>query len=130
MMWMGSKPGTYRAEGAYGQITLVDPSLDIITSTTECSPKPPASQETMDRIWEFLEEIDPDVDALPEDTEASGALARKLSQLNMIDFLFAVRVPFCALSPHNRLYVPSRRIPRHGRRTERFYRGLYQGVGD
>lgn len=83
MMWMGSKPGTYRAEGAYGQITLVDPSLDIIISTTECSPKPPASQETMDRIWEFLEEIDPNVDALPEDTESSDALTRKLSHLSL-----------------------------------------------
>lgn len=71
LMWMGSKEGTYRSEGAYGQITLVDPATDIIISFTEANHSfDPASQESMNRCWEFLEKINPNIKTLQEDAVA------------------------------------------------------------
>lgn len=82
LMWMGSRPETFRAEGAFGQITLVDPSRDMIVSFTESAKVlSPASQGSMDRVWEFLDEIDPQVDALPENPAAADALARRMRSL-------------------------------------------------
>lgn len=71
LMWMGSKKGTYRSEGAYGQITLVDPSTDTIISFTEANHSfDPASQESMNRCWKFLEKINPTVHAIQENPTA------------------------------------------------------------
>ncbi len=84
MMWMGSRPGTFRAEGAYGQITLVDPARDMIISFTESTKVlSPASQESMDRVWEFLNEIDPEVHELPENLQEAQALHWRFAHLGI-----------------------------------------------
>lgn len=81
LMWMGHVPGTFRAEGAFGQITLVDPRRDMIISFTESARTTPASQESMDRVWEFLDDVDPEVHVLPEDRETWESLRRRLRSL-------------------------------------------------
>ncbi len=82
LMWMSHVPGVFRAEGARGQITLVDPARDMILSFTESAKvQSPASQDSMDRCWEFLEEIDPQCESLPENPTDSGTLQAHLSAL-------------------------------------------------
>lgn len=82
LMWMGSRPGTYRSEGAYGQITVVDPMTDTIISFTEANyAKDPASQESMNRVWKFLETIDKNVDVLPDNPTLASLVKQRFSTL-------------------------------------------------
>ena len=82
LMWMSHIPGIYRAEGAYGQITLVDPGRDMILSFTQSTKiLSPASQGTLDRCWQFLATIDPEVHVLPQNTPKASQLARHLRSL-------------------------------------------------
>ncbi len=84
LMWMSHLPGVYRAEGAFGQITLVDPSRDLILSFTESTRiLSPASQESLDRCWEFIEEIEPSVHTLPEAEKKAAALQKQLASLSV-----------------------------------------------
>ncbi len=81
LMWMGSKEGTYRSEGAFGQITLVVPQKDLIISFTEANySKDPASQESMDRTWEFVDEVNDE--KLPEN-KLSKQVAKRFASLSL-----------------------------------------------
>ena len=82
LMWKGSKPHTYRSEGAFGQITVVDPDLDMIVSFTEMNLREdPAAQESMDRVFEFLNSIDSN-EILPYN-ELSKEVSKRFSSLSL-----------------------------------------------
>ena len=82
-MWMSHIDGIYRAEGANGQYGIVDPNRDFIIACTQASLDYPVSQGTLDRFWEFLGEIDPAVNVLPENSPAASTLRRKLAGLSI-----------------------------------------------
>ncbi|MBQ6234032.1 MAG: serine hydrolase [Clostridia bacterium] len=94
-IWMCRPEGSYRADGAYGQFTVVVPSLDLIVSINEAAyigqhmshneleqlvgqiPQGPdhplhGPQCTLNALFELLTPaIDPDVHKLPESPEAT-----------------------------------------------------------
>ncbi len=80
-MWMCKHKGAYRADGAYGQFTIVVPERDMILAITEYALGQDTSK-TLDSFWEFLDSLpDPAVESLPEDEKASAHLARRLACL-------------------------------------------------
>lgn len=102
LMWMGSRPGTYRSEGAYGQITVVDPKTDTIISFTEANYAfGPASQESMDRVWQFLETIAKDINVLPANPKLAKQVKQRCSTLSLPCSPYQ---PFGKLSFGSRIY--------------------------
>ncbi len=49
--WMGTLPGSFRADGAYGQFAFVYPSLDMVVVTTTATEQ---TQSLVDSMMEFL----------------------------------------------------------------------------
>ncbi len=87
-IWMCRPKGVYRADGAMGQFTIVVPDRDMIIAITENASGAHWAQKTLDIMWEFLERL-PGADALPENAEASGRLARRLRSLSLPNEPFA-----------------------------------------
>lgn len=56
-IWMCKPTGVYRADGAMGQFTIVDPQRDLILSITENASGAHWAQKSLDVIWEFLEQV-------------------------------------------------------------------------
>jgi CubicO group peptidase (beta-lactamase class C family) len=59
-IWMCRPKGVYRADGAMGQFTIVVPDRDMLIAITENaagSTGGVAPQQTLDYMWEFLDEI-------------------------------------------------------------------------
>ena len=80
-IWMCRPKGVYRADGAMGQFTIVDPSRDLIIAINETATGAHWAQETLNVCWEFLEEIDPETAMMPENPALSEALARRMKML-------------------------------------------------
>lgn len=78
-IWMCRPKGVYRADGAMGQFTIVDPGRDLILAITENASGAHWAQRSLDVIWEFLEKVRED--SLPENPEASGNLERRMASL-------------------------------------------------
>jgi hypothetical protein len=59
-IWMCRPKGVYRADGAMGQFTIVVPDRDMLIAITENAAGATggvAPQQTLDYMWEFLDEI-------------------------------------------------------------------------
>lgn len=82
-IWMCRPEGVYRADGAMGQFTIVDPSRDLIIAINETATGAHWAQETLNVCWELLEEIDPDTAMMPENETASHALRTRMSMLSI-----------------------------------------------
>ncbi|WP_299445225.1 serine hydrolase [uncultured Phycicoccus sp.] len=64
-----------RADGAYGQFSVVVPGADLVVALTSCTDR---TQETLDAIWEELLPALSDA-PLPPDPDAHGELTRHLA---------------------------------------------------
>lgn len=82
-IWMCRPSGVYRADGAMGQFTIVDPSRELIIAINETATGAHWAQQTLNVCWEFLDEIDPDTAMMPENEELSSALARRMRCLSI-----------------------------------------------
>lgn len=90
-IWMCRPEGVYRADGAMGQFTIVDPGRDLILAITENASGAHWAQRSLDVIWAFFEKIKED--SLPEDPEASGRLARRMASLSLANPVFQPESP-------------------------------------
>ncbi len=79
-IWMCRPEGVYRADGAMGQFTIVDPGKDLILAITENASGAHWAQRSLDVIWEFFGKIG-EGNGLPENPEESGRLERRLASL-------------------------------------------------
>ena len=90
-MWMCKYKSAYRADGAYGQYTIVVPEFDMIIAITEYA-LGPMSSKTLQCLWDFLESL-PEEDSLPEDEEAREHLKRRLQSLSLPAPKYSPRSP-------------------------------------
>ncbi len=95
-IWMCRPAGLYRADGAMGQFTIVDPSRDLIIAINETATGAHWAQETLNVCWEFLDEIDPETAMMPENEPLSSALCTRMKMLSIPNPPYA---PFGAF-PH------------------------------
>ncbi len=80
-IWMCRPQGVYRADGAMGQFTIVDPSRDLIIAINETATGAHWAQQTLNVCWEFLDEIDAETAMMPENKELSDQLALRMRML-------------------------------------------------
>ncbi|MBQ1382843.1 MAG: serine hydrolase [Solobacterium sp.] len=78
-IWMCRPEGVYRADGAFGQFTIVFPQEDMIISITETALGALNQQRTLDITWDFLKAFR----KTEEDCEAYRSLQRKLASLSL-----------------------------------------------
>lgn len=57
-IWMCRHPGCYRADGAFGQYSIVNPKLDMIVSINETAGSAHWAQKTLDCVWKFFEQLE------------------------------------------------------------------------
>ncbi len=91
-IWMCKPKGVYRADGAMGQFTIVDPDKDMIIALTENASGAHWAQKVLDTIWEFLDMIG-DEAVLTKKPEAEQHLKRRLNSLAL------PKVPYSPGSP-------------------------------
>ena len=79
-IWQGSRPGSYRAEGAFGQCGLAYPDLDLAVAVTAA-----VEQSRVQEIFDIInEELLPAVQDGPlPDTDDSGMLSDMLKDLRI-----------------------------------------------
>lgn len=78
-IWMCRPQGVYRADGAFGQYSIVFPELDMVVAINETAALGAGAQRTLDIVWDVLM---PTVgEPLPDDPAAQGALRDRLSRL-------------------------------------------------
>jgi CubicO group peptidase (beta-lactamase class C family) len=95
-----SRHNSYRADGAFGQFSLVLPDLDLVVAITEGAREP---QRTLDAVWDLLLPGVHD-EALPENPAEVDALRGRLATLE-------VPAPsFSAVDPQLAHAVAGRRI--------------------
>jgi len=91
-IWMCRPEGVYRADGAMGQFTIVVPDRDMLIAITENAAGATggvAPQQTLDYMWEFLDEI-PAGKGEPIDAgEEQAALAKRMKALALAKPLYA-----------------------------------------
>lgn len=76
--WMGSLPGSFRADGAYGQFGFVYPTLDMCVVTTA------ATEQTQSLVDSMMEYLIPAAGKEPLHGSASaGILQSRLGQLHL-----------------------------------------------
>ena len=80
-IWMCQPQGVYRADGAMGQFTIVDPAKNVILAITENAKGAHWAQKTLDTIWKFLESITEN--SLPENKDMARKLNKRLSSLSL-----------------------------------------------
>lgn len=90
-IWMCRPKGVYRADGAMGQFTIVDPGRNLILAITENASGAHWAQRSLDVIWEFLDKIKED--RLPEDLQVSGKLKRRLASLALANPVYQPESP-------------------------------------
>lgn len=105
-IWQCKPEGVYRADGAMGQFSIVDPRRDMIISITETALGAHWAQNTLNVIWDFLEEI-PIEGMLPENPAASAALADRMRHLALAAPVFAPFSPIRAQISNQRWRVTS-----------------------
>lgn len=91
-IWMCRPQGVYRADGAMGQFSIVDPSRDLLISINETATGAHWAQHSLDVLWEFLDEIGGE-ESLPEDPAASGHLRQRMASLALPAPVFAPNSP-------------------------------------
>lgn len=79
--WMCKEPGTFRADGLFGQFGVIIPSKNAAVVITETTGN---TQGTLDLIWEHL--YPAMGEPLPEDSCAEAALKARLSRLTLARF--------------------------------------------
>jgi CubicO group peptidase (beta-lactamase class C family) len=78
-LWMCKPHGVYRADGAFGQYSIVFPELDMVVAINETAALGAGAQRTLDIVWEHLL---PSVgEPLADDPAACGALRQRLGRL-------------------------------------------------
>jgi CubicO group peptidase (beta-lactamase class C family) len=78
-LWMCRPQGVYRADGAFGQYSIVFPELDMVVAISETAALGAGAQRTLDIVWDTLL---PAVGApLPDAPAAHDALRERLSRL-------------------------------------------------
>lgn len=91
-IWMCKPQGTYRADGAMGQFSIVCPDKDLIISINETAPGAHWAQSTLDLIWAFIEKIGPNP-VLPENASEASRLKRSLACKAIASPAFAAYSP-------------------------------------
>ena len=76
--WM-NPPGGFRADGAYGQYSMVFPELDAVVAITSESADKAATMKT---VWDTLVPEMKNTAPLPEDSAARDQLSRRLGNLS------------------------------------------------
>ena len=82
-IWMCKPKGVYRADGAMGQFTIVDPAKEMILAITENASGAHWAQQSLDTIWHFFEQVEADTRNLPENTVSSQKLQKRLTTLSL-----------------------------------------------
>lgn len=91
-IWQCQPAGVYRADGAMGQFTIIDPARNLEIAIMENASGAHWAQKSLDVLWEFLEKI-PETPVLPEKQEASERLSRRLRSLSLPAPAFAPASP-------------------------------------
>ena len=78
-IWMCRHPGCYRADGAFGQYSVVHPKLDLIVSINETAGNAHWAQKTLDCIWRFFERLESE--PYRANVAAEAKLAARLQRL-------------------------------------------------
>jgi len=98
-IWMCRPEGVYRADGAMGQFTIVVPDRDMIIAITENAFGATGGggpQETLDHMWEFLDEIPKGKgEPIAGDSTEAAILQKRLDSLTLAKPQFA---PFSPIS--------------------------------
>lgn len=81
-IWMCRHPGCYRADGAFGQYSIVHPKLDLIVSINETAASAHWAQNTLDCVWRFFARIESE-ETRPVDPQAQARLRQRLSTLRL-----------------------------------------------
>lgn len=86
-IWLHEARGVYRATGAMGQYTIVDPYRDVIISFTEndCAyDAPDAYSKLLNMFWDFLDEIAVPESIVPlEASNLTAALKERMDRLSL-----------------------------------------------
>ena len=80
-IWMCRHPGCYRADGAFGQYSIVHPKMDLIVSINETAGSAHWAQKTLDCIWRFFERLESE--AAEPDAAAEARLEARLKRLSL-----------------------------------------------
>ena len=80
-IWMCRHPGCYRADGAFGQYSIVHPKLDLIVSINETAGNAHWAQKSLDCIWRFFERLE--YEPYQADEAAEARLAARLQRLSL-----------------------------------------------
>ena len=80
-IWMCRHPGCYRADGAFGQYSIVNPKLDMIVSINETAGNAHWAQKTLDCVWRFFTQIEAQEPVADE--AAQERLAQRLRRLSL-----------------------------------------------
>lgn len=81
-IWMCRPKGVYRADGAMGQFSVVVPDKDMVISLNETATGAHWAQNTLNILWEFLEEVSQE-ESLPEASQESAALKKRMAALSL-----------------------------------------------
>jgi len=82
-IWMCRHPGCYRADGAFGQYSIVNPKLDMIVSINETAGSAHWAQKTLDCVWRFFEQVEVSEPESDTDGAAQEQLTKRLQCLSL-----------------------------------------------
>lgn len=80
-IWMSKPEGAYRADGAFGQFTIVLPAHDMIISITETANGKHWGQQTLDIIWQYVDMIGTASEKQDSNSEAVAKLRNMTTRL-------------------------------------------------
>jgi len=80
-IWMCRHPGCYRADGAFGQYSVVHPKLDMIVSINETAGSAHWAQKTLDCVWHFFEQLESE--PFVADAAADMRLSARMQRLSL-----------------------------------------------
>lgn len=80
-IWMCRHPGCYRADGAFGQYSIVHPKLDMIVSINETAGSAHWAQKTLDCVWRFFERLESE--PFVADEAADARLLARMRRLSL-----------------------------------------------
>lgn len=95
-LWMCRPEGSYRADGAMGQFSIVLPKQSMLISITETGKGIDGPQKTLDALWEFLGEVTND-GPIPENPMAACHLKDRLSRLSLPRPAYMPFSPYAAI---------------------------------
>lgn len=80
-LWMCRHPGCYRADGAFGQYSIVYPKLDLIVSINETAGSAHWAQKSLDCVWRFFERLESQ--PFVADATADARLLSRMQRLTL-----------------------------------------------